>query len=179
MRQYVKVLTPRQSFALQSFAPLGKGVAPPSQTNNLIGGVIRVDSLKENKENIKRNGFTLVELIVVIAVLAILAVVAVVAVRGVQANARRSVLLTDAASIARGINGINSARSGENRIVDAGGLGNFLDTYAADGHLAIGQQGITVSIGSRERMDRAIYYLSYYDGTWIVDEDRIAVSTSR
>ncbi|MCL1843286.1 MAG: tubulin-like doman-containing protein [Defluviitaleaceae bacterium] len=35
------VLTPRQSFASQNFAtPLGKGVTPPSQTNNLIGGVI-------------------------------------------------------------------------------------------------------------------------------------------
>ncbi|MCL1842734.1 MAG: hypothetical protein FWF79_02885 [Defluviitaleaceae bacterium] len=35
------LLTPRQSFALQNFAtPLGKGVTPPSQTNNLIGGVI-------------------------------------------------------------------------------------------------------------------------------------------
>ncbi|MCL1882766.1 MAG: 8-oxoguanine DNA glycosylase, N-terminal domain-containing protein, partial [Defluviitaleaceae bacterium] len=33
------VLTPRQSFALQNFAtPLEKGVTPPSQTNNLIGG---------------------------------------------------------------------------------------------------------------------------------------------
>ena len=35
------LLTPRQSFALQNFAtPLGKGVTPPSQANNLIGGVI-------------------------------------------------------------------------------------------------------------------------------------------
>ncbi|MCL1843216.1 MAG: 1-deoxy-D-xylulose-5-phosphate synthase [Defluviitaleaceae bacterium] len=35
------MLTPRQSFALQNFAtPLGKGVTPPSQTNNLIGGVM-------------------------------------------------------------------------------------------------------------------------------------------
>ncbi|MCL1842544.1 MAG: hypothetical protein FWF79_01905, partial [Defluviitaleaceae bacterium] len=32
---------PRQSFALQNFAtPLGKGVTPPSQANNLVGGVI-------------------------------------------------------------------------------------------------------------------------------------------
>ncbi|MCL1842728.1 MAG: DUF4147 domain-containing protein, partial [Defluviitaleaceae bacterium] len=32
---------PRQSFALQNFdTPLGKGVTPPSQANNLIGGVI-------------------------------------------------------------------------------------------------------------------------------------------
>ena len=36
------VLTPRQSFALQNFAtPLGKGVTPPSQANDLIGGVIK------------------------------------------------------------------------------------------------------------------------------------------
>ncbi|MCL1884301.1 MAG: tRNA pseudouridine(55) synthase TruB [Defluviitaleaceae bacterium] len=36
-----KLLTPRQSFALQNFAtPLGKGVTPPSQANNLVGGVI-------------------------------------------------------------------------------------------------------------------------------------------
>ncbi|MCL1843136.1 MAG: SAM-dependent methyltransferase [Defluviitaleaceae bacterium] len=36
-----QLLTPRQSFALQNFAtPLEKGVTPPSQTNNLIGGVI-------------------------------------------------------------------------------------------------------------------------------------------
>ncbi|MCL1843317.1 MAG: hypothetical protein FWF79_05850 [Defluviitaleaceae bacterium] len=35
------LLTPRQSFVLQnSDTPLGKGVTPPSQTNNLIGGVI-------------------------------------------------------------------------------------------------------------------------------------------
>ncbi|MCL1842210.1 MAG: isoleucine--tRNA ligase, partial [Defluviitaleaceae bacterium] len=34
------VLAPRQSFALQNFdTPLGKGVTPPSQANNLIGGV--------------------------------------------------------------------------------------------------------------------------------------------
>ncbi|MCL1843056.1 MAG: methyltransferase domain-containing protein, partial [Defluviitaleaceae bacterium] len=32
------ILTPRQSFALQNFAtPLGKGVTPPSQANNLVG----------------------------------------------------------------------------------------------------------------------------------------------
>ena len=35
------LLTPRQSFASQNFdTPLGKGVTPPSQANNLIGGVI-------------------------------------------------------------------------------------------------------------------------------------------
>ncbi|MCL1842592.1 MAG: PD-(D/E)XK nuclease family protein, partial [Defluviitaleaceae bacterium] len=34
---------PRQSFALQNFdTPLGKGVTPPSQANNLIGGVIEI-----------------------------------------------------------------------------------------------------------------------------------------
>jgi len=36
-----RILTPRQSFALQNFAtPLRKGVTPPSQMDNLIGGVI-------------------------------------------------------------------------------------------------------------------------------------------
>jgi len=40
--QAMELLTPQQSFALQNFAtPLGKGVTPPSQTNNLIGGVIQ------------------------------------------------------------------------------------------------------------------------------------------
>ncbi|MCL1843754.1 MAG: DNA polymerase I [Defluviitaleaceae bacterium] len=37
----ITLLTPRQSFTLQNFdTPLGKGVTPPSQANNLIGGVI-------------------------------------------------------------------------------------------------------------------------------------------
>ena len=37
----ITLLTPRQSFALQDFAnPLGKGVTPPSQANNLIDGAI-------------------------------------------------------------------------------------------------------------------------------------------
>ncbi|MCL1882206.1 MAG: hypothetical protein FWF81_00415 [Defluviitaleaceae bacterium] len=51
------VLTPRQSFALQNFAtPLEKGVTPPSQTNNLIGGVIE-DWLEKNLEKMSVSQF--------------------------------------------------------------------------------------------------------------------------
>ncbi|MCL1844045.1 MAG: CheB methylesterase domain-containing protein [Defluviitaleaceae bacterium] len=36
-----RIVTPRQNFALQNFdTPLEKGVTPPSQTNNLVGGVV-------------------------------------------------------------------------------------------------------------------------------------------
>ena len=48
------VLTSRQSFALQNFAtPLGKGATPPSQANNLIGGVIiSGEDIKDANEEI-------------------------------------------------------------------------------------------------------------------------------
>ena len=45
------LLTPRQSFASQNFdTPLGKGVTPPSQENDLIGGVITQANIKEKLE---------------------------------------------------------------------------------------------------------------------------------
>ncbi|MCL1883378.1 MAG: CCA tRNA nucleotidyltransferase [Defluviitaleaceae bacterium] len=54
----ISLLTPRQSFALQNFAtPLGKGVTPPSQMNNLIGGVINVESIISTLESAGHEAF--------------------------------------------------------------------------------------------------------------------------
>jgi prepilin-type N-terminal cleavage/methylation domain-containing protein len=56
-----------------------------------------------------KKGFTLVELIVVIGVLALLAVGSVMAFNGVQRNARRSVVRTEAMSLAAALNNYNAA----------------------------------------------------------------------
>ncbi|MCL2576688.1 MAG: type II secretion system GspH family protein [Defluviitaleaceae bacterium] len=58
--------------------------------------------------NKNQKGFTLVELIVVIAVLALLAVGAVIAFQGIQANARRATLTSDANALASALNAANS-----------------------------------------------------------------------
>jgi len=53
-------------------------------------------------------GFTLVELIVVIAVLAILAIGAIFTLQGIQANARRSILISDTTALVTAVNAANA-----------------------------------------------------------------------
>ena len=69
----------------------------------------------------KRNGFTLVEMVIVIGVLAILSTGAVVAFTNVQGNARRTTLQSDANALAAAINNFNAQLIG-NSVANDGNL---------------------------------------------------------
>ncbi|MCL2576690.1 MAG: prepilin-type N-terminal cleavage/methylation domain-containing protein [Defluviitaleaceae bacterium] len=75
------------------------------------------------KKSLRKNdGFTLVEIIVVISIIAILSVMSVVAFNGVQANARRSALSSDASALAAAINHFNAQTRGDTRVQNNGNL---------------------------------------------------------
>jgi len=84
-----------------------------------------------------KKGFTMVELIIVIAVLAILAVGAVIAFQGIQANARRSNLLTASNSLAAAIRGINNEAGSRETVAFITGVGAGAFTQGGGGAVDI------------------------------------------
>ena len=72
--------------------------------------------LKKMRKNKGNKGFTLVELIVVIAILAILAIGAIAAFSGIQQNAARASLNSDARLLAEALNNFNFSTTAATRI---------------------------------------------------------------
>lgn len=132
-----------------------------------------------------KTGFTLVELIIVIAVVALLAVGAIFAIMGIQRNARRVAVASDAKLLVQGLN-LYNGRMYAARIEDAASIGYVqtgnevrvvLLTDATAGEVDFG-----VSFSSLARFNQVMSVI-YWDpvgvggdviGVWRIDMDLVA-----
>lgn len=121
-----------------------------------------------------KKGFTLVELIIVIAVLALLTVMSVFVFMGVQNNARRSKLMTEARGIVDNVNRINSFLTVSTHITTHAQL----ESYIVGNAFVYSQGGYTFSLEfeSRERIEHVITFLTYNGSLWSIDLDMVANS---
>jgi len=111
-----------------------------------------------------RTGFSLVELIVVIAILALLAVAAVLAFNGVQQNARRSQLHSDASALAAALNNHNAQALPADRIVIDGAL-NLTDLEDAGAEIPDPGTSITTTVPARGVQAETNHFVDFETST--------------
>jgi len=150
----------------------------------------------------QRKGFTIVELLIVIGVIAILSVTAIIAYSGMQANARRSVLRTDANNLVGALNNFNA--SGWVPIAPAGGppygtgdvtratpvtaphtvtsvtpgSGEVTVFYIIPARGTMGRTEFSVTFQSQAHFNRAVSFLEYNAPAGMPDQARFSVHTT-
>jgi len=119
------------------------------------------------RDDSKKRGFTLIELIVVVAIIAILAAMAVPSFSGMLSRADRGVLIADATILASALN-IHNISNLDAMIIDDDGV----EAIQAGNKYTVGTEDLA-TLDDEDHATNARSIIEYVDQVWLVNPDLI------